>query len=322
MVGSDREAFTRWATHRQAALLRTAVLVTGDRQRAEDLVQEALTQVALRWRQLADGHPDAYARQVIVRTNISWWRRRRREVVSDAAAQRGSTRGAERQSESRLALDRALASLTPRQRAVIVLRYYEDLTERAHRRRARGRARHRQEPDPPGAAAPARDLAPSRRDAGGLPMTDQELHDLLHERVADLTMPDVSAAGLGAGPPDPAPTATAAVAGAVAAVGGRRRGRRPAAPVRCAPTARCRRRARCRHRAPDRPRPGPDVARARAATQPDGRYRGWRVYWGPLVAQEATLPRAASPFPDTVDLSAPAPDLADQPIRSALAAYA
>ena len=131
MAESDREAFTRWATHRQSALLRTAVLVTGDRQRAEDLVQEALTQVALRWRQLADGHPDAYARQAIVRTTLSWWRRRRREVVSDAAAQRGSTRGAERQSESRLALDRALASLTPRQRAVIVLRYYEDLTERA-----------------------------------------------------------------------------------------------------------------------------------------------------------------------------------------------
>ena len=131
MAESDREAFTRWATHRQSALLRTAVLVTGDRQRAEDLVQEALTQVALRWRQLAAGHPEAYARQVIVRTNISWWRRRRREVVSDAVAQQGTTSGAENRLESRLALDRALSSLTPRQRAVIVLRFYEDLTERA-----------------------------------------------------------------------------------------------------------------------------------------------------------------------------------------------
>ena len=131
MAGSDHEAFTQWATQRQTALLRTAVLVTGDHQRAEDLVQEALTQVALRWRQLAGGHPDAYARQVIVRTNISWWRRRRREVVSDAAAQRGTAAGVQHHSESRLALDRALASLTPRQRAVIVLRFYDDLTERA-----------------------------------------------------------------------------------------------------------------------------------------------------------------------------------------------
>ena len=130
MAESDREGFTRWASGRQLALLRTAILVTGDHQRAEDLVQEALTQVALRWRQLHDGHPDAYARQVIVRTNISWWRRRRREVVSDEAARRGTAYTEEPRSDSRLALDRALADLTPKQRAVIVLRFYEDLSER------------------------------------------------------------------------------------------------------------------------------------------------------------------------------------------------
>lgn len=130
MAEADREGFTRWASGRQLALLRTAILVTGDHHRAEDLVQEALTQVALRWRQLHDGHPDAYARQVIVRTNISWWRRRRREVVSDEAARRGTAHAEEPRSDSRLALDRALAALTPRQRAVIVLRFYEDLSER------------------------------------------------------------------------------------------------------------------------------------------------------------------------------------------------
>jgi RNA polymerase sigma-70 factor (sigma-E family) len=127
---SDREGFARWASGRQLALLRTAILVTGDHHRAEDLVQEALTQVALRWRQLHDGHPDAYARQVIVRTNISWWRRRRREVVSDEAARAGRTYAQDPRSDSRLALDRALAELTPKQRAVIVLRFYEDLSER------------------------------------------------------------------------------------------------------------------------------------------------------------------------------------------------
>jgi RNA polymerase sigma-70 factor (sigma-E family) len=125
----DHEAFTRWATERQRALLRTALLVTGDHHRAEDLVQEALTQVALRWRRLHSGHPDAYARQVIVRGNISWWRRHRREVVADPPDQ-GTAAGAEAIADRRLALDRALAALTPKQRAVIVLRFYEDLTER------------------------------------------------------------------------------------------------------------------------------------------------------------------------------------------------
>ena len=68
---SDAESFTAWATHAQRRLLRTAVLLTGDHQRAEDLVQEALVKVALRWRRLRDGRPEAYARQVLVRDNIS-----------------------------------------------------------------------------------------------------------------------------------------------------------------------------------------------------------------------------------------------------------
>lgn len=129
-MDADEQAFSRWAGERQLALLRTAVLLTGDRHRAEDLVQEALTQVALRWRRLESGHPEAYARQVIVRRNVSWWRKHRREVVLDvhdgAAPVAGDTAGAER----RIVLDRALAALTPRQRATVVLRYYEDLSER------------------------------------------------------------------------------------------------------------------------------------------------------------------------------------------------
>jgi len=123
----DREAFTRWASERQLALLRTAVLVCGDRQRAEDLVQEALTQVALRWRQLQHGHPDAYARRVIVRAEVSWWRKHRRESIRDDV-DRGLAQAQD--SDRRLMLAQALARLTPHQRAVIVLRYYVDLTER------------------------------------------------------------------------------------------------------------------------------------------------------------------------------------------------
>lgn len=128
-MSTDEESFRRWAGERQLALLRTATLLTGDRQRAEDLVQEALTKVALRWRRLRDD-PEAYARQIIVRDNISAWRKRRREVVVDQVP-RVVVPDHTAASERRLLLDEALATLTPRQRAVVVLRYYDDLTERA-----------------------------------------------------------------------------------------------------------------------------------------------------------------------------------------------
>jgi RNA polymerase sigma-70 factor (sigma-E family) len=130
-VSTDEESFRQWAGERQHALLRTAVLLTGgDRHRAEDLVQDALTKVALRWRRLRDGNAEAYARRIIVRDNVSAWRKRRREVLSDAVPGGGVADHAPG-TERRLALDAALAALTPRQRAVVVLRYYDDLTERA-----------------------------------------------------------------------------------------------------------------------------------------------------------------------------------------------
>ena len=128
MAEDDRETFTRWASQRQLALLRLAVLVSGDHHRAEDLVQEALTQVALRWRTLRDGHPEAYARQVIVRGNISWWRRRR-ESPTEYVADRAAPRDADATERAVLVRD-ALATLTSKQRAVLVLRYFDDLTER------------------------------------------------------------------------------------------------------------------------------------------------------------------------------------------------
>jgi RNA polymerase sigma-70 factor (sigma-E family) len=132
-VTPDEQSFSRWAGERQLSLLRTAVLLTGDRHRAEDLVQDALTQVAVRWARLRDGHPDAYARQVMVRGNISWWRKHRHEVVLDLYDGPGSTtpdNTAEDTADRRMVLDRALATLTPRQRATVVLRYYDDLSER------------------------------------------------------------------------------------------------------------------------------------------------------------------------------------------------
>jgi RNA polymerase sigma-70 factor (sigma-E family) len=121
-------SFTRWASDRQLALLRTAVLLTGDHHRAEDLVQDALTKVAARWSRLRHEYPEAYARQVIVRTNISWWRKQRHEVVGEVDL--GWVVGAESAVDRRMLLDHALTRLTPKQRTAVVLRYYDDLSER------------------------------------------------------------------------------------------------------------------------------------------------------------------------------------------------
>ena len=122
----DEQEFTEWAAGCERALLRSAYLLTGDLQRAEDLVQEALVKVALRWARLRDGNPTAYARTVIVRQNISWWRRRRETVT--AVPYDGS--GVSNDPEAALVVRRALARLTPAQRAVLVLRHFDDLSER------------------------------------------------------------------------------------------------------------------------------------------------------------------------------------------------
>jgi RNA polymerase sigma-70 factor (sigma-E family) len=124
----DREEFTRWARARQSHLLRASLLFTGgDRARAEDLVQEALAKVAMRWSRLRGSSPDAYARTVMYHDHVSWWRKRRHEVLTaydvDAVTDVGEP-------ERRILLLAALRVLTPRQRAVVVLRYFEDLTER------------------------------------------------------------------------------------------------------------------------------------------------------------------------------------------------
>lgn len=124
---SGREDFEQYVAARMPALLRTAYLLTGDPHDAEDLVQTALVKAVPAWKRIA-GSPDAYLRRVMVNENISGWRRRRgREVLVGETPDRGQ---ADPDTASTLALQRALAALAPRQRAVIVLRYFEDLTER------------------------------------------------------------------------------------------------------------------------------------------------------------------------------------------------
>ncbi|GAA1503344.1 SigE family RNA polymerase sigma factor [Dactylosporangium maewongense] len=128
----DFEAFYRART---PALLRTAYLLTGDRHLAEDLVQDALARTHRAWRRLRDGgNPEAYARQVMYHLQVSRWRRRRvpESLFGDLPERRdGRDHATDATSRLalRLALRQALLTLPARQRAAVVLRYFEDRSE-------------------------------------------------------------------------------------------------------------------------------------------------------------------------------------------------
>ena len=122
MRASGRESFEAWARARQQLLVRNAYLLTGDFQRAEDLVQEALIRAAQRWDVLEDGNPDAWVRTVIYRQHVSWWRRTGRESPVEHVPDRQG----DADTDGLLLLRSAFARLTPRQRAVMILRYVED----------------------------------------------------------------------------------------------------------------------------------------------------------------------------------------------------
>jgi RNA polymerase sigma-70 factor (sigma-E family) len=125
-VAGGREDFEAFVAARYAALLRTAYLLTGDHHDAEDLLQQTLVRAVGAWGRI-DGDPEPYVRTILVRQNVSRWRVRRwRELTTDQLPERpagGPDPG------DRVLLHRALGTLAPRQRAVIVLRYFEDLTE-------------------------------------------------------------------------------------------------------------------------------------------------------------------------------------------------
>jgi RNA polymerase sigma-70 factor (sigma-E family) len=128
-VSRDSDShFDDFVSSRGPALLRTAYLLTGDRHLAEDLMQTALAKTYRHWSRVSSGSPEAYVRQAMVRENISWWRRRRGAEVTVAEVPESPMPRDD--VDRRLALDSALRQLTPQQRAVLVLRYYADLTER------------------------------------------------------------------------------------------------------------------------------------------------------------------------------------------------
>jgi RNA polymerase sigma-70 factor (sigma-E family) len=104
--------------------------LTGDWHLAEDLVQTALMRCYPKWRQIAKGDSDAYVRRAIFTTYVSWWRRRWRGERSTAEVpERVSPSDGYSDVDQRRLVMTALAALPARQRAVVVLRFYEDLTE-------------------------------------------------------------------------------------------------------------------------------------------------------------------------------------------------
>ena len=123
--------FEQYMAARQPSLLRTAYLLTGDRHAAEDLVQTALAKLYLSWdkvqrRELVDG----YVRRIMVNENNSWWRRawKRREVCTGEVPDEVGVEDVHDDGQ-RSALWDFVQTLPRKQRAVVVLRYYEDLSE-------------------------------------------------------------------------------------------------------------------------------------------------------------------------------------------------
>ncbi|MEP7090914.1 MAG: SigE family RNA polymerase sigma factor [Nocardioidaceae bacterium] len=123
-----RPDFEEFVAARSSRLLRTAYLLTHDRGLAEDLVQTALSKAWFAWGRV-DNDPEPYVRRILVNTYASWWRRRwNGEEPTDALPDTGSS-GHDESSAARHDLWDAMARLPKRQRAVVVLRYFEDLSE-------------------------------------------------------------------------------------------------------------------------------------------------------------------------------------------------
>ena len=125
----DRANYYEFVAARSDRLLRTAFMLTRDWAHAEDLLQEAMAKAWFAWWRVS-GDPEAYVRKIIITTYITWWRRRRwKGEVPTGEIPDAVSADEMRGSDERDAVWRALGRLPAGQRAVIVLRFYEDLTE-------------------------------------------------------------------------------------------------------------------------------------------------------------------------------------------------
>lgn len=125
MRRSEEEAFVGFVRGASPRLLRTAWLICGDPVAAEELVQAALEKVYVRWTRIEAGHELAYTRRVMLNQHIDTHRRRDRERLTGTPPE---TRHEDVHEDTAFLL-RALAALTDRERQVVVMRYYADLSE-------------------------------------------------------------------------------------------------------------------------------------------------------------------------------------------------
>lgn len=130
-MAKELAGFDDFVAARGPTLYRAAYLLTGDAHDAQDLVQTALLKVVPKWARIC-ADPEPYVRRVLYTEHVSRWRRRRgrderpRDDVPEVADTRSSLA---EHTASRLDLRAALLQLAPKQRAIVVLRHYEDLTE-------------------------------------------------------------------------------------------------------------------------------------------------------------------------------------------------
>lgn len=131
MKGGSQESavdsFSAFVTARSRALVRTAYVLTGDAHEAEDLLQTALYKAAKQWRRIEHA-PEPYVRRILYHESISRWRRLSKgtEIPSGSVPDLAVK---EADPDMRLTLDAALARLTRKQRTILVLRFFEDLSE-------------------------------------------------------------------------------------------------------------------------------------------------------------------------------------------------
>ena len=125
------EEFAQFVGARQHRLLRAAFLVCGDPRLAQDLLEGALARLAARWDRLRDEDPDVHVRRILYPDAVSSWRHARRESLHLHLAEPLETAGPTDFGGigDRIDLEQALEQLTARQRAVLVLRFFEDRTE-------------------------------------------------------------------------------------------------------------------------------------------------------------------------------------------------
>ena len=122
--------FADFVAGTQAKMVRLAELLSGDRGRAEDLAQDGYAKAYAAWARIKDGDPQAYVRRCIVNANTDWWRRRTwREQPHSLVPEQPEHADMTTRHAARDLVLRALGKLTARERTVIALRFYLDMTE-------------------------------------------------------------------------------------------------------------------------------------------------------------------------------------------------